>query len=288
MAKQLYDANRVQVYPVAKIGDVFDANSNPLSFYLSAPIMKGVNHRGYCTEAPENTLPAYVLSYLNGFKFVETDISFTSDDVPVLLHDSTINRTSDGTGNITDLTFAQVREYDFGSWFSAAYAGTKIPSLAEFLVLCRNLGLHPYLELKNNATYTTAQIQKVVDMVEQYGMKGKVTYISFTKSYLQTVVSYDDEARVGFLSSSVSSTVISNAVSLRTGKNLVFLDSSSYGSSALALCEAAHLPLEVWTLDNATTIAGLNDYISGVTSNDKNAGFIKLAKTLEDNPLPSA
>lgn len=284
----LYNALGALLHPTTIFGEVFDGNGVALPPYLALPVMKGVNHRGFCTEAPENTLPAYILSYLNGFKFVETDISFTSDDVPVLLHDSTIDRTSDGTGNINDLTFAQVREYDFGSWFSADYAGTKIPSLVEFLVLCRNLGLHPYLELKNTTSYTTAQLQKIVDMVEQYGMKGKVTYISFSDSYLQTIVSYDEYARVGFLSSSVSSTVVNKAVALRTGKNLVFLDSSAYGSSAIELCEAAHLPLEVWTLDNATTIAGLNAYISGVTSNDKNAGFIKLAKTLEDNPLPSA
>lgn len=282
----LYNSLGALLHPTTIFGKVLDDNDVALPSYLTMPFMKGVNHRGFSTEAPENTLPAYILSYLKGFKFVETDISFTSDDVPVLLHDSTINRTSDGTGNIVDLTFAQVREYDFGSWFSADYAGTKIPSLVEFLVLCRNLGLHPYLELKNTATYTTEQVQMVVDMVEKYGMKGNVTYISFSKAHLQKVVAYDEYARVGFIVSSVNSTAISDAVSLRTGKNLVFLDSSAYGSPAIELCEAAHLPLEVWTIDNASTIAGLNDYISGVTSNDKNAGFIKITKTLADNPLP--
>lgn len=244
------------------------------------PYMKGINHRGYSTDAPENTLPAYYLSYKHGFKFVETDISFTSDGVPVLLHDSTINRTSNGTGNINDLTFAQVREYDFGSWFSAAFTGTKIPSLAEFLVFCRNTGLHPYLELKNTTSYTTEQIQQIVDMVEMYGMKGKVTYISFIDSYLSKVVAYDSTARVGYLVSAVNATAITKAVALRTGENEVFLDSSSYTSAAIELCLAAHLPLEVWTIDNNATIEGLDDYISGVTSNDKNAGFIKLEKSL--------
>ena len=286
MATQIYDANRTPLFLATRIDGVFDDSSNPLSYYLTFPFMKGVNHRGYCTEAPENTLPAYVLSYLNGFKYVETDISFTSDDVAVLLHDSTIDRTSDGTGNINDLTYAQVSQYDFGSWFSPAYAGTKIPTLVEFLVLCRNLGLHPYLELKSTTSYTTEQIQKVVDLVEQYGMKGKVTYISFSDSYLSKVVAYDSKARVGYLVSSVNSTAINKAVALRTGENDVFLDSSAYGSSAIALCEASHLPLEVWTIDNKSTIEGLDNYISGVTSNDKNAGFIKIAKTLADNPLP--
>lgn len=279
---QLYDAKRNPVNPITGIDNVKDGYSTPLSDIIASSYMKGINHRGYCTDAPENTLPAYYLSYKQGFKFVETDISFTSDDVPVLLHDATIDRTSDGTGNIGNFTFAQVREYDFGSWFSTDYAGTKIPSLAEFLVLCRNLGLHPYLELKNNGSYTTAQIQKIVDMVEQYGMKGKVTYISFINSYLSKVVAYDSQARVGLLINvnSTLSDAITNAVALRTGYNESFIDSSVYGSTVISACEEAHLPLEVWTIDGKTTIQGLNDYISGVTSNDKNAGFIKLEKSL--------
>lgn len=277
---QLYDAGRNPVNPTTGIADVADGFATPLSDYLAASYMKGINHRGYSTDAPENTLPAYYLSYKHGFKFVECDISYTSDGVPVLLHDSTIDRTSNGTGNINDLTFAQVREYDFGSWFSAEYAGTKIPSLAEFLVFCRNTGLHPYLELKSTTTYTTAQIQQIVDMVEMYGMKGKVTYISFSNTYLASVVAYDSKARVGYVVSAVNSTNINRAIALRTGENEVFLDSSVYNSAAIESCLAVHLPLEVWTIDNKATIEGLDDYISGVTSDDKNASFIKLEKSL--------
>ena len=77
-----------------------------------------VNHRGYSAIAPENTLPAYRLSKEKGFRYVETDVSFTSDGVPVLLHDASIDRTSDGTGKIAEMTFEQVRQYDFGSWKS--------------------------------------------------------------------------------------------------------------------------------------------------------------------------
>lgn len=280
MGQQLYDGKRTAINPTTVVSDVEDDYGQALSCYLSAPFIRGVNHRGYSSDAPENTLPAYYLSFKHGFKIVECDISFTSDGVPVLLHDSTIDRTSNGTGNINELTFAQVREYDFGSWFSSAYAGTIIPSLAEFLVLCRNLGLHPYLELKNTTTYTTAQIQQIVDMVEMYGMKGKVTYISFSNTYLQTVVSYDSKARIGFIVSTVNATAISNAINLRSGDNEVFLDSSDYASAAIELCRNAHLPLEVWTINSKSTIEGLDDYICGVTSNDKNAGFIKLEKTL--------
>ena len=64
---------------------------------------------------------------------VSCDVSFTSDGVAVLLHDDQIDRTSDGTGNISEMTLAQVKEFDFGSWKSAAYADEEIPTFEEFI-----------------------------------------------------------------------------------------------------------------------------------------------------------
>ena len=158
--------------------DLADNNINILDSKIDERIInyfvKGINHRGANLEAPENTLPAFKLSKKNGFMYVETDVAFTSDNVAVLLHDETIDRTSNGTGNISQLTYDYVRSLDFGSWFSSEYAGTKIPSLDEFLTLCRNLSLHPYLELKSSGHYTQEQIDeyltikpKEVEIIEE-------------------------------------------------------------------------------------------------------------------------
>lgn len=238
--------------------------------------VKSVNHRGWYL-APENTLPAYQESKEHGFKYVETDVSFTSDGVAVCLHDATIDRTSNGSGNINDLTFAQVREYDFGSWKSSVYAGTQIPTLEEFVVLCRNIGLYPYIELKDSATYTEAQIQSIVDTVNLNGMKGKVTYISFTSTYLEYVKNYDNQARLGFLvGNTISSDNIATAVSLKTANNEVFIDAGSSAATAeqVALCAAANLPLELWTINDSATILALNNYVTGITSDRLIAGEV--------------
>lgn len=263
-----------------KIADVSDTFGQPLGLYVTPPFMKGVNHRGYSVGAPENTLPAYVLSYKHGFRYVECDIAFTADGVPVLLHDATIDRTSDGTGNIGNLTYEQVLQYDFGSWFSPEFAGTKIPTLAEFLSLCRNLGLHPFLEIKSSASYTTEQIHEIVDLVEVYGMKGNVTYLSFNSGYLSSVVSYDESADVMLVVYSISDSVISTAQTLRTGRNIVSIGSQTYTSSEIDKCRNSHFPLGVWTIDSAQTIASLDPYISAVTSNSQNAMLIKLTNEL--------
>lgn len=158
MIGQIKKINGVYPVTVAKAVKMGDGTDQNLYDYLMALTMssnydinvKAINHRGYSTIAPENTLEAYRLSKQMGFNYVEADVSFTSDGVPVLLHDETIDRTSDGTGAIGSMTFEQVRAYDFGSWKSEDYAGAKIPSFEEFILLCRNLSLKPYIELKSS------------------------------------------------------------------------------------------------------------------------------------------
>lgn len=237
-------------------------------------IVKGIAHKGYSTVAPENTLPAYKLAKAMGFFYVETDVSFTSDGVAVCLHDATIDRTSDGTGNINSLTWEQVQSYDFGAWKSPDYAGTKIPSFEQFILLCKNIGLHPYIELKRTATYTEAQTQSLVDIVKSHGMKGKVTWISFSSAYLTYVKNYDSRARIGLITSGLTESNITTANNLKTSDNEVFIDTNDLSDSAVALCVNNNLPMEVWTVDSADTILTMNPYITGVTSNSLIAGKV--------------
>ena len=77
-----------------------------------------VAHRGDSERAPENTLPAFRKAFALGVRRVELDVRFTLSDVPVLMHDRTVGRTTDGTGAVTALSLAQVKALDAGSWFS--------------------------------------------------------------------------------------------------------------------------------------------------------------------------
>lgn len=135
-------------------------------------------HRGDTGTAPENTLPAFIAAKNNGYDYIETDVQFTSDGVPMILHDETIDRTSNGTGKLYELTYAQVRAYDFGSWKDARFAGTKIPTLEETLLFCKNIGLGIYLEFKPFGPYTfnSTEIESIINLVEKYGMTDHVLY----------------------------------------------------------------------------------------------------------------
>lgn len=136
-------------------------------------------HRGETGLAPENTLPAFIAAKMNGYDTIETDVQFTSDGVPMILHDETVDRTSNGTGKLYELTYAQVRELDFGSWFDDRFAGTKIPTLEETLLLAKNLNLKIYLEFKPFGPYVfdAERVEQIMGLIEKYGMSDNVMCI---------------------------------------------------------------------------------------------------------------
>ena len=235
--------------------------------------IRSINHRGYNELAPENTLSAYKISKQMGFECVECDVQFTSDGVAVILHDGTVDRTSNGTGSINAMTFEQARSLDFGSWKSLKYAGEQIPRFDEFIALCKHLGLHPYIEVKAG---TEAQIKDLVDVVKRHGMKGKVTWISFNAPYLGYIKAVDPKARLGYTVSSVDATTINTVTkTLQTGYNEVFIN-CAYNASAAAvqLCYGADIPLEVWTVNSESGVLAVDAYVSGITSDSLIAGNV--------------
>lgn len=239
----------------------------------------GIAHRGYSSMAPENTLPAFILAKQKGFNFVECDVSFTNDDVAVLLHDDTIDRTSNGSGKISELTYNELLQYDFGSYKSNTYTGTKIPTFMEFIDLCKKIGLHPYIEFKKTSSDSEqikAQVKNVISLVKSAGMSGNVTYISFSYDYLAEIKTQDKTARLGYVINSCTDDVIRQVLTLQTGTNEVILDiqAANCNTNAVNSCKHYSIPLEVWTVDVEQQIIDLPAYVSGVTSNYLIAGKV--------------
>ena len=99
-----------------------------------------IAHRGNSSARPENTIPALMSAFEAGADHCEVDIRLTSDGVAILMHDSTLNRTTNGSGSVSNFSLAQIKQLDAGSWFGAAYAGTEVPTLAEALVAVAQRG----------------------------------------------------------------------------------------------------------------------------------------------------
>ena len=249
-----------------------DANSivhNPLDANI-----KGIMHRGYSSLAPQNTLPAYKKAAELYNYYVEGDIRWTLDGVPVLLHDETIDATSDGTGAVSSMTFAEARNYDFGSWFSPTYAGTKIPSFEEVLKSMKSLGLHGFYELKT--VVTTNQIHALATLLNKTGMNGRVQFDSFHYSALQELVSLYPDQNVGLLGT-LSSSFIDKCVTLKTNGNLVSASVSS-ASATTSLVQEAHekgVEVIVWTVDDPVVVISMaNLGVDGIMTNSLNIAQI--------------
>ncbi|MEO3873422.1 glycerophosphodiester phosphodiesterase family protein [Nonomuraea sp. B12E4] len=126
-------------------------------------------HRGANTLAPENTLKSYEYAFAYGVDLVEVDVQQTKDGQFVALHDSTVDRTTNGTGNITDLTYDEVRALDaadYEPWKGGEYDPAQIASLEEILALAKRAGRGVELDIKASVT----EEGKVADLVKKYGL----------------------------------------------------------------------------------------------------------------------
>ena len=134
-------------------------------------------HRGVNTVAPENTMPAFVLGKLAGFSAIITNINCTADGVLVALHDDTIDRTSNGSGDVRDFTYAELLDFDFGSWFNAAYTGTKIPTFENVVKFHTMAGMKMCVSLHHNLS--ESELDNMVEILKKYNQDKICTIKSF-------------------------------------------------------------------------------------------------------------
>lgn len=126
-------------------------------------IMK-IAHRGSIHLAPENTIPAYEKAIELGFDYVEVDVNYTKDGVPVIMHDDKVDRTTDGTGRVSDFTLEEIKKLDAGSWFGkdAKFKGAKVPTLEETLQV-----LQGRVKLYMDQKYSPRPV--VLELLKKYG-----------------------------------------------------------------------------------------------------------------------
>jgi glycerophosphoryl diester phosphodiesterase len=107
-----------------------------------------IGHRGAAASAPENTLAGMRMAHRLGARWVEFDVRLSADGQCIVLHDDTIERTSDGSGAAAQMSLAALRRYDAGAWFDERFAGERIPSFLEIIELLARLGLGANVEIK--------------------------------------------------------------------------------------------------------------------------------------------
>jgi len=163
---------------------------------FSKPLVIG--HRGACALAPENTIASFKLAVEHGADFIELDAKLSSDGVVMVIHDPTVDRTTNGTGTVNQMTLAQLKELDAGSKFDIKYAGEKIPTLDEvFKAVGKDILIN--VELTNYASQTDQLIPEVAELVKANGLEERVLFSSFLPGNLKWIHQLLPDAPVGLL-----------------------------------------------------------------------------------------
>lgn len=144
-------------------GAVFAAQDNNYENTI-----KTIAHRGSSGHAPENTIAAYDFAFEQKADYIEIDVQMTKDGELVSIHDTTVDRTTDGSGSVGDYTLEELRNLDAGSWFDSSFAGETIPTFGEILDRYRGkIGI--LIELKSPELYPGV-VQKVADALMERNM----------------------------------------------------------------------------------------------------------------------
>ncbi|MFC4557861.1 glycerophosphodiester phosphodiesterase [Virgibacillus kekensis] len=151
-------------------------------------------HRGSAGTHPENTMASYREAKRVGADGIELDVHLTSDGKLAVIHDETVDRTTNGTGHIKDFTLAELKELDAGSWFTSEFSGETIPELGEVLAWVKQEKLLVNIELKNVFYLDYPGIEEnVLQEVNRYGLKEQTVISSFNHIGLNTVRRLDSE-----------------------------------------------------------------------------------------------
>lgn len=227
-----------------------------LCFDASAAVIP-IAHRGYSTAAPENTLSAIraAAGFVTGCEF---DVRQTADGQLILMHDADVARTTDGSGNVSSMTFDQIRALDAGSWFSPQYAGEQVPTLLEAVQTCLQNGITPCIEVKAgnvNAYYSVLAPYR--DVVEVH---------SFDWSFLNNLNSLDS----GFTTVAIGSGDL--LAKLPTMPSCIDKVSWAHANLSESVIQAAHdsgRDVYAWTVNDSAKMQTLIDWnVDGICSDN--------------------
>ena len=159
-------------------------------------------HRGASGYAPENTLEAFRLAMEQGADGMELDVHLTKDGEVVVIHDETLDRTSNGHGNVRDYTLEELKKFSFHNHMEK-YQGVQIPTLKEVLNLVKNSCMKVNIELKTGIYWYEGIEEKTMDIVKTMGMEDRVIYSSFNHYSIQKVLEQNSDAETAYLFSDV-------------------------------------------------------------------------------------
>lgn len=202
-------------------------------------------HRGYSAMYPENTLCAFRQAIAVGAPSIELDVHATADGEIVVMHDATVDRTTNGKGTIAQMTLAELKRLDVGAWKAACFAGERIPTLAETLALTDESNVAFNVEIK--AFASTDAVKKLVALLHEHAPRGGSHVVSsFDVNALLQVRAVDKGVPLCILGSAAGM-ILQQAMEL----DFPWIHShySTVNGDVVAAAHAQGRNVMIWTMD---------------------------------------
>jgi len=228
--------------------------------FMTKPSIVVTGHRGAAAVEPENTLRGLKYALSLGVNSAEVDVHLSNDEQLIVMHDATVDRTTDGTGKVADLTLAQIKSFDAGQ-------GEPVPTLQEVIDIFRaawQQERHTLLliELKGEGTAAPT-----VDAVRRNGVENRVVLISFSAERVAEAGRLLPQVATGLITSSLQPDPIETA--LQVGAQSVHLRHDLATREWVERAHAAGLQAQVWNIDEVQTMKwAIALGVDGISSND--------------------
>ena len=225
--------------------------------------VKFTAHRGFSGIAPENTLIAFEKAAENGFYAAECDVHLTKDGVWVIYHDDNIFRLTNGFKNIADATYDELQQYVIDNGVNVVdYPNQKIPTLEEYLVICKDTKIIPQIEIKNGSL---EKLKEILGLLEEYGLKDDAIIISFKSDMIKKVRTLDSDIELWYLVEEITDEAINECI-----ENNYALAFNHKKNEADVIKKASenNIKLCSWTVDDLETLERLyNLGVKYITTN---------------------
>ncbi len=225
-----------------------------------------VAHRGDPMKKPQNTRSSFLSALAYDIDMIETDINMTGDGRLVVIHDQGVDFTSNGKGEVSSYTLAEIRRLDFGSWMGPGFSGEVIMTLEELLELAREHDVALNIEIKNGPHIYEGIEKKVVTVLRDLASADRVIISSFDHTAITRIKEIAPDVLCGILFSGafidpITPARLAHADGLHPEYSWVH-------ENLVSAARAAGLFVNVWTVDNEAQMkrmAGLG--VSGILSN---------------------
>ena len=236
-----------------------------------------IGHRGASAIAPENTIAAFRLALEANADGVEFDVRLTKDSIPIVIHDDNLRRTGAVNKTVADLTLAELKEIDVGSWFTKGdFRNERVPTLFEVFELFAQTSAVLYLEMKSESDQREALAQTCCDALAQTRLKDQVVVECFDLAAVELVKAIDPTIKTAALfEPTFRNTPLARSATkmidkaLAVGADEIALHHRLANARTIEMAHSANLNVVVWTVDDPKWISRANaNGIRALITND--------------------